>query len=220
MVLARSSPCSFWRIVYRNFLLMLILYYSKWMMQLLYSGSCCFGCWSYSVLHFRATQIARQWPPRKKLWSLNHHRLLIHLSLLGWPWVAPSPASTQWNGLWKILVPERGQGSCSFMSDKRSHLFRPRVSSHSSIQICTFSCSCKACWHYNFAWFYVVGNYVPVDQVRDDIASAYEKEVECEAQNMLLMYKNMCNGKVRGFYSRQHFLFFVKFHSQVHTQTE
>ncbi|RCV43787.1 hypothetical protein SETIT_9G321600v2 [Setaria italica] len=41
-----------------------------------------------------------------------------------------------------------------------------------------------------------LGNYVPVDQVRDDIASAYEKEVECEAQNMLLMYKNMCNGKV------------------------
>ncbi|RLN15699.1 U-box domain-containing protein 35-like [Panicum miliaceum] len=41
-----------------------------------------------------------------------------------------------------------------------------------------------------------MGNYVPVDQVRDDIASAYEKEVECEAQNMLLMYKNMCNGKV------------------------
>ncbi|KAF8728108.1 hypothetical protein HU200_018687 [Digitaria exilis] len=41
-----------------------------------------------------------------------------------------------------------------------------------------------------------LGNYVPVDQVRADIASAYEKEVECEAQNMLLMYKNMCNGKV------------------------
>ncbi|PAN48475.1 hypothetical protein PAHAL_9G384400 [Panicum hallii] len=41
-----------------------------------------------------------------------------------------------------------------------------------------------------------MGNYIPVDQVRDDIASAYEKEVECEAQNMLLMYKNMCNGKV------------------------
>ncbi|PWZ12995.1 U-box domain-containing protein 35, partial [Zea mays] len=41
-----------------------------------------------------------------------------------------------------------------------------------------------------------MGNYVPVDQVRDDIASAYEKEVECEAQNMLLMYKNMCDGKV------------------------
>ncbi|OQU89471.1 hypothetical protein SORBI_3002G196800 [Sorghum bicolor] len=41
-----------------------------------------------------------------------------------------------------------------------------------------------------------MGNYVPVDQVRDDIASAYEKEVECEAQNMLLMYRNMCDGKV------------------------
>ncbi|KAG2550524.1 hypothetical protein PVAP13_9KG334400 [Panicum virgatum] len=41
-----------------------------------------------------------------------------------------------------------------------------------------------------------MGNYVPVDQVRDDIASAYEKEVECEAQNMLLMYENMCIGKV------------------------
>ena len=65
-----------------------------------------------------------------------------------------------------------------------------------------------------------MGNYVPVDQVRDDIASAYEKEVECEAQNMLLMYENMCIGKVRGFYLRQHFLFFMKFHSQVHTKTE
>ncbi|CAL4915571.1 unnamed protein product [Urochloa decumbens] len=41
-----------------------------------------------------------------------------------------------------------------------------------------------------------MGNYVPVDQVRDDIASAYEKEVESEAQKMLLMYKSMCNGKV------------------------
>ncbi|KAJ1296254.1 hypothetical protein BS78_01G285800 [Paspalum vaginatum] len=41
-----------------------------------------------------------------------------------------------------------------------------------------------------------MGNYVPVDQVRDDIASAYEKQVECEAQNMLNMYKNMCDGKV------------------------
>lgn len=57
-----------------------------------------------------------------------------------------------------------------------------------------------------------MGNYVPVDQVRDDIASAYEKEVECEAQNMLLMYKNMCDGKVCGYYSRQHFLYFMKFH--------
>jgi hypothetical protein len=47
-----------------------------------------------------------------------------------------------------------------------------------------------------FSWFFVVGNYVPVDQVRDDIASAYEKEVECEAQSMLLMYRNMCDGKV------------------------
>jgi hypothetical protein len=43
---------------------------------------------------------------------------------------------------------------------------------------------------------FVVGNYVPIDQVRDDIASAYEKEVECPALNMLLMYKNMCDQKV------------------------
>ncbi|WVZ57626.1 hypothetical protein U9M48_007988, partial [Paspalum notatum var. saurae] len=41
-----------------------------------------------------------------------------------------------------------------------------------------------------------MGNHVPVDQVRDDIASAYEKQVECEAQNMLNMYKSMCDGKV------------------------
>ena len=56
-----------------------------------------------------------------------------------------------------------------------------------------------------------MGNYVPVDQVRDDIASAYEKEVECEAQNMLLMYKNMCDGKVWASFFR-HIFFFWKFH--------
>ncbi|KAL6641458.1 hypothetical protein ACP70R_019639 [Stipagrostis hirtigluma subsp. patula] len=43
-----------------------------------------------------------------------------------------------------------------------------------------------------------MGNNVPIDQVRDDIASAYEKEVERQAQDMLLMYKNMCNEKCVG----------------------
>jgi hypothetical protein len=48
------------------------------------------------------------------------------------------------------LVPERGQDSCSFMSGKRSHLSQPRVSRHSSIQMCTFSWSCKCSWQTNF----------------------------------------------------------------------
>ncbi|KAK3153298.1 hypothetical protein QOZ80_2BG0170410 [Eleusine coracana subsp. coracana] len=41
-----------------------------------------------------------------------------------------------------------------------------------------------------------VGNHVPIDQVREDVASAYEKDVECQAQNMLLVYKSMCDKKV------------------------
>lgn len=57
-----------------------------------------------------------------------------------------------------------------------------------------------------------MGNYVPVDQVRDDIASAYEKQVEREAQNMLLMYRKMCDGKVWGSFPRQIFFFFWNFH--------
>ncbi|KAG8083800.1 hypothetical protein GUJ93_ZPchr0010g10129 [Zizania palustris] len=40
-----------------------------------------------------------------------------------------------------------------------------------------------------------MGNYIPIDKVRGDIASAYEKEVECKARTMLLFYKNMCDEK-------------------------
>lgn len=104
----------------------------------------------FIVQGIHATKVLKPWLPKKKPWSLNHHRLVIHISLLGWPWAAPSPASMQWDGLWKTLVPERGQDSCSFMSGKRSHLSQPRVSRHSSIQMCTFSWSCKCSWQTNF----------------------------------------------------------------------
>uniref|UniRef100_A0A0D9XMG9 RING-type E3 ubiquitin transferase n=1 Tax=Leersia perrieri TaxID=77586 RepID=A0A0D9XMG9_9ORYZ len=42
-----------------------------------------------------------------------------------------------------------------------------------------------------------MGNYIPIDKVRSDIASAYEKEVECKARTMLLFYKNMCDEKAQ-----------------------
>uniref|UniRef100_A0A0E0EGP8 RING-type E3 ubiquitin transferase n=1 Tax=Oryza meridionalis TaxID=40149 RepID=A0A0E0EGP8_9ORYZ len=42
-----------------------------------------------------------------------------------------------------------------------------------------------------------MGNYIPIDKVRADIASAYEKEVECKARTMLLFYKNMCDEKAK-----------------------
>ncbi|KAM3207162.1 hypothetical protein ACQJBY_062400 [Aegilops geniculata] len=37
-----------------------------------------------------------------------------------------------------------------------------------------------------------MGNYLPVSQVRDDVASAYREELEWQARNMLLPYKKMC----------------------------
>uniref|UniRef100_M8C1C2 RING-type E3 ubiquitin transferase n=1 Tax=Aegilops tauschii TaxID=37682 RepID=M8C1C2_AEGTA len=37
-----------------------------------------------------------------------------------------------------------------------------------------------------------MGNYIPVSQVRDDVASAYREELEWQARNMLLPYKKMC----------------------------
>ncbi|VAH98394.1 unnamed protein product [Triticum turgidum subsp. durum] len=37
-----------------------------------------------------------------------------------------------------------------------------------------------------------LGNYIPVSQVRDDVASAYREELEWQARNMLLPYKKMC----------------------------
>ncbi|XP_044959092.1 U-box domain-containing protein 35-like [Hordeum vulgare subsp. vulgare] len=37
-----------------------------------------------------------------------------------------------------------------------------------------------------------MGNYIPVSQVRDEVASAYREELEWQARNMLLPYKKMC----------------------------
>jgi hypothetical protein len=88
-----------------------------------------------------------------------------------------------------------GQGSCLFTSGKRSLLSRHQVSKHSSNVHALLHQYIVLLLYFSFLLF-VVGNYVPIDQVRDDIASAYEKEVECQALNMLLMYKNMCDLKV------------------------
>uniref|UniRef100_A0ACD5XWC9 Uncharacterized protein n=1 Tax=Avena sativa TaxID=4498 RepID=A0ACD5XWC9_AVESA len=37
-----------------------------------------------------------------------------------------------------------------------------------------------------------MGNYIPVSQVRDDVASAYREELEWQARSMLLPFKKMC----------------------------
>ncbi|KAG8093969.1 hypothetical protein GUJ93_ZPchr0012g20485 [Zizania palustris] len=37
-----------------------------------------------------------------------------------------------------------------------------------------------------------MGNFIPITQVREDVATAYRKDVECQANNMLLPYKKMC----------------------------
>uniref|UniRef100_A0A0A9DFD9 RING-type E3 ubiquitin transferase n=1 Tax=Arundo donax TaxID=35708 RepID=A0A0A9DFD9_ARUDO len=37
-----------------------------------------------------------------------------------------------------------------------------------------------------------MGNFIPISQVRDDVASAYRKEAEWQASNMLLPFKKMC----------------------------
>ncbi|XP_020263497.1 U-box domain-containing protein 35-like isoform X2 [Asparagus officinalis] len=38
-----------------------------------------------------------------------------------------------------------------------------------------------------------MGNYIPISKVRDDIASAYRKDVETQTTSMLQPYKKMCN---------------------------
>ncbi|WVZ82679.1 hypothetical protein U9M48_029917 [Paspalum notatum var. saurae] len=40
-----------------------------------------------------------------------------------------------------------------------------------------------------------MGNFIPISQVRDDVASAYRKEKEWQASNMLLPFKKMCAQK-------------------------
>ncbi|KAH0451400.1 hypothetical protein IEQ34_018699 [Dendrobium chrysotoxum] len=40
-----------------------------------------------------------------------------------------------------------------------------------------------------------MGNYIPISKVRDDIASAYKKEVEWQANSMLLIYKHLFSGR-------------------------
>ncbi|BAS81819.1 Os03g0101200 [Oryza sativa Japonica Group] len=38
-----------------------------------------------------------------------------------------------------------------------------------------------------------MGNHIPIDKVRTDVADAYFKDVHHQAQQMLLLYKNMCH---------------------------
>lgn len=38
----------------------------------------------------------------------------------------------------------------------------------------------------------IVGNFVPLSQVRDDVAAAYLKETEWQTTAILLPYKRMC----------------------------
>jgi len=40
-----------------------------------------------------------------------------------------------------------------------------------------------------------MGNFIPISQVREDVASAYRKEAEWQASNMLLPFKKMCAQK-------------------------
>ncbi|XP_020094006.1 U-box domain-containing protein 52-like isoform X2 [Ananas comosus] len=40
-----------------------------------------------------------------------------------------------------------------------------------------------------------LGNYIPIDQVRGDVAAAYKKDVEWQTEEMLLLYKKMFNEK-------------------------
>ncbi|KAK9120851.1 hypothetical protein Syun_018468 [Stephania yunnanensis] len=40
-----------------------------------------------------------------------------------------------------------------------------------------------------------MGNYIPISQVRDDVAAAYKKEMEWKASKMLLPYKQLCSEK-------------------------
>ena len=38
----------------------------------------------------------------------------------------------------------------------------------------------------------LVGNYLPIDDVRDDVALAYKKEIKWQTEVLLLPYKKMC----------------------------
>lgn len=40
--------------------------------------------------------------------------------------------------------------------------------------------------------YIIVGNLIPVSQVREDTSAAYTKEIECKTNEMLLPYRRMC----------------------------
>jgi hypothetical protein len=40
-----------------------------------------------------------------------------------------------------------------------------------------------------------VGNFIPISQVRDDVAAAYKKEKEWQTLQMLLPFKSICTRK-------------------------
>lgn len=41
-------------------------------------------------------------------------------------------------------------------------------------------------------FLFLVGNLIPVSQVREDVVAAYKKEVEWRTSEMLLPYKKVC----------------------------
>lgn len=47
-------------------------------------------------------------------------------------------------------------------------------------------------WHFPFL---AVGSYVPIANVRDDVAAAYKLEVEWQTNEMLIPYRNMVSRK-------------------------
>jgi hypothetical protein len=49
-----------------------------------------------------------------------------------------------------------------------------------------------------FSLFLLVGNFIPISQVREDVALAYRKEAEWQASNTLLPYKTMCTQRKVG----------------------
>ena len=54
-----------------------------------------------------------------------------------------------------------------------------------------------------------MGNFIPISQVRDDVAAAYRKEVEWQAAEKLLPYKRMCSQRKVGLSNKIAFHFSV-----------
>ncbi|KAK9142088.1 hypothetical protein Syun_011488 [Stephania yunnanensis] len=60
---------------------------------------------------------------------------------------------------------------------------------------CGASCNRSQLSNEKPALEYLVGNYIPISPVRDDVAAAYKKGMEWKASKMLLPYKQLCSEK-------------------------